>query len=533
MKASTPDLVLLNGRIHTLASRGPLASALVVQAGRIVYVGDDEGAREWLPAVSPEAALDLKTACVIPGLTDAHMHFEWYSLGLQRLNAELNSLERVLEKVADRAASQPPGSWITGYGWNHNAWGGDLPSRADLDRVAPEHPVALQAKSGHAYWVNTRALELAGVNAATHDPAGGRILRGEGGKPNGVLLEDAQLLVEQVIPVPSLAERIEAYRVGIRTAHQFGLTGVHDMDGPRSFQVWQAMHAAGQMDLRVTKSIPVDLVGEAIRLGLRSGFGDDWLRIGAVKIFADGALGSQTAWMLEPYAGDPHNSGISTLPCESIREAVMQANANGLATAIHAIGDRAVREVLDVYEEVSQKLANPGLRNRIEHLQLIHPADAGRLAALNVIASMQPVHATSDMEIAERYWGKRCSGAYAWKTQLDQGAVLALGSDSPVESLDPRLGLHAAITRRRADGSPGPQGWYAEQRLTVKAAVRGFTWGPAYATGMETQLGSLERGKLADLTILDRDIFAISPMEMLETRVVGTVVGGKLVYTAL
>jgi predicted amidohydrolase YtcJ len=305
------------------------------------------------------------------------------------------------------------------------------------------------------------------------------------------------------------------------------------MDGPNSFQVWQALYASGQMDLRVTKSIPVDLLQDTVRLGLRTGFGDAWLRIGAVKIFADGALGPQTAWMLEPYAGDAHNTGISTQPIESIREAVMTANANGLATAIHAIGDRAVREVLDVYQEACEKLGNTGLRNRIEHVQLIHPADAGRLAALKVIASMQPIHATSDMDMAERYWGKRCSGAYAWKTQLDQGAVLALGSDAPVESLNPLLGLHAAVTRRRADGSPGPQGWHPEQRLTVKAAVRGFTWGPAYATGMENQLGSLERGKLADLTILDRDIFAIAPMEVLETRVIGTIVGGKLVYNTL
>jgi hypothetical protein len=533
MKAIAPDLVLLNGRIHTLAARGPLASALVVQAGKIVYVGDDDGAREWLPAISPDAVLDLKNACVIPGLTDAHMHFEWFSLGLQELNAELNSLERVLEKVSERAANQPPGTWITGYGWNHNAWGGDLPTKADLDRAAPEHPVALQAKSGHAYWVNTRALELAGVNAATHDPAGGRILRGERGKPNGILLEGAQLLVEQAIPVPSLADRIEAYRVGIQKAHQLGLTGVHDMDGPNSFQVWQTLHASGQMDLRVTKSIPVDRLADALRLGLRTGFGDSWLRIGAVKMFADGALGPQTAWMIDPYAGDANNFGISTQPIETIRDAVVSANANGLATAIHAIGDRAVREVLNVYEQACQKLGNMGLRNRIEHVQLIDPADAGRLAELRVIASMQPIHATSDMDMAERYWGKRCAGAYAWKTQLDQGAVLALGSDAPVESLNPLLGLHAAVTRRRADGAPGPQGWHPEQRLTVKAAVRGFTWGPAYATGMENQLGSLERGKLADLTILDQDIFAVAPMEILNTRVVGTVVGGKIVFNGL
>lgn len=533
MEIQTSSLVLVNARVHTLAEHGPLASALVLQEGIIRYVGDDAGAKEVAASISSTQVIDLHGACVIPGLTDAHMHFEWFSLGLQEVNAERESKQRVLEEVSAQAQQKPAGSWITGYGWNHNVWDGEFPTAADLDAVSPQHPVSLTAKSGHALWVNTLALQAAGIRAQTSDPVGGRIVRDDQGEPTGILLEDAGELVEKVIPVPGLEERISAYQAGMQVAHQLGITGVHDMDGPRSLQVWQVLHERSELSLRVTKSIPLDHLDEAVSLGLRSGFGDEWLRLGAVKIFSDGALGPRTAWMLEPYLGEPKNTGIPKLPMKTILQAVLKANQAGLATAIHAIGDRANREILNVYAKVREQLGPTGLRNRIEHVQLLHPADAPRLAALQVIASMQPIHATSDMEIAERGWGSRCTGAYALKTQEEQGAVLALGSDCPVESLNPLLGIHAAVTRRRADGSPGPSGWHPEQRLTVKSAVKGLTWGPAYATRLENRLGSLQVGKLADLTIIDRDIFAIDPMEILGAQVVGTVVGGKLVYSAM
>jgi predicted amidohydrolase YtcJ len=406
-----------------------------------------------------------------------------------------------------------------------------LPTAADLDRVAPDHPIVLEAKSGHAMWANSRALERAGITASTPDPSGGQIVRDVRGQPTGILLEGAMDLIRTVRPVPTPEELAEMMRAAFPAAHRAGLTGIHDFDGPVAFAAFQILKQRGQLGLRVVKSIPRQMLNQALDLGLGSGFGDDWLSIGSIKMFADGALGPQTASMLEPYEGT-NNLGIVTLNKVEMTENVRRANAAGLSCAIHAIGDQACRTVLDVYEEVAHSAQRGSLRNRIEHVQLVHPQDYNRLGKLGVIASMQPTHATSDMMMADKYWGKRNTGAYAWRTQLDAGAVLAFGSDCPVEKIDPLLGIHAAVTRRRADGSPGPEGWYPEQRLTVGEAVRAFTWGAAYAAGKEDRLGSITPGKLADFTVLDRDIFKVEPMELLNTHVEATLIGGQFVWQA-
>ena len=521
------DLVLFNGRIHTLDAKTPFATAVAVRDERIVTVGEDATARETLR--SGGEAVDLKGRCVIPGLTDAHLHFQWYAIGLQSVDAETPTLEEALARVGERATlrATPPGAWINGSGWNHNVWGGVLPTASDLDRVAPERPVVLSAKSGHALWVNSRALEIAGITASTSDPAGGQIVRDARGQPTGILLEDAMDLVANVRPAHTAEQVAELMRAAFPLAQRAGLTGVHCFDGPEAFAAYQMLKQRGELGLRVVKSIPRDNLNKAIELGLRSGFGDDWLRIGSIKLFADGALGPQTAWMLEPFEGSS-SVGISTLSEAEMAESVRRANAAGLSCAIHAIGDRACRTVLDVYEEVGSR----ELRNRIEHVQLLHPQDYDRLGKLGVIASMQPIHATSDMLISDKYWGKRGAGAYAWRTQLNAGAALAFGSDCPVEKIDPLLGIHAAVTRRRADGSPGPDGWYPEQRLAVEEAVRGFTTGAAYAAGMEDRLGSITPGKLADFTVLDRDIFKVVPMEILNAHVDATIIGGRFAWRA-
>ncbi len=531
MANSADVLILTNGKIHTMHPAQPFVTALAIRDGKVLAAFSDSAARDAFPRIAKENVIDLKGACVLPGLTDSHIHLMWLSNGLTQVQAEQPSKQDVLDIVAEFARRMPAGAWITGFGWNHNVWDGEFPTAADLDRVAPEHPVVLSAKSGHACWANSLALRLAGITAQTADPPGGAIVRDANGAPAGVLLEEAMDLVERLAPEPSLEEAAEALRRGIEVAHRAGLTCVHDMDGVDCFRGLQVLHHADQLTLRVVKSIPLAHLDEAVGLGLRSGFGDDWLRIGGVKMFTDGALGPRTAWMLAGFDSAPDNTGIEATPIAVIREAVLKANAHGLAATVHAIGDRANREILDIYAEtVEAGLALTHLPNRIEHVQLLHPADACRLAELGIVASMQPLHATSDMHIADQHWGARTVGAYAWRTQLDHGAVLALGSDCPVETLDPLAGIHAAVTRRRTDGSPGPDGWHPEQRLTVEEAVRGYTLGPAYAAGMAERLGSLAPGKWADLTILDQDIFTIDPMAILGVRVLATVVAGCFVW---
>jgi predicted amidohydrolase YtcJ len=523
------NLVFFNGVIRTLNTAKPVVSAVAVRGGKFIYTGDEAGAKAAF-SNEPFEAVDLKGALVIPGLTDAHLHFEYYAMMLQNINAELPTPEDVVAEVEKRARSTPEGKWITGFGWNHNVWGGQFPTADMLDKVAPRHPVSIQAKSGHAIWVNNAALKAVGITDETPDPHGGQILRGADGKATGVILEEAMWLVDRNIPSPTTDELAEAVIFAMQTANKMGLTGVHDLDQPSVFKAFQKLRKAGKLTLRVNKGIPLAYLDQVISAGLYTGFGDDMLHLGPVKMFADGALGPKTAWMLAGYDSAPQDTGIATTDIEVLCESVLKANSNGLAVAIHAIGDRATREILNIYEEAKKQLPDTGLRNRIEHVQLLAPEDRGRLAELGVIASMQPIHATSDMDIAEKHWGTRLSGAYALKTQLKHGAVLALGSDCPVETADPLVGIHAAVTRRRADGTPGPDGWLPSERLTVEEAVKGYTQGPAYACGMEDRLGTIADGYLADMTILDKDIFTIDPMEILKTKVLGTIVDGCMVW---
>jgi predicted amidohydrolase YtcJ len=394
----------------------------------------------------------------------------------------------------------------------------------------------LKAKSGHALVANSCALRLAGIGADTPNPPGGRIGRDAAGQPDGLLFEEsAMALVAGLIPRPAPAETDEALREAFPNAWRVGLTAIHDVDGTRAFEAYQRLRVQGALGLRVVKYLPARVLDDVLAVGLRAGLGDDgstelakiWLRVGGIKVFADGALGPRTAAMLAPYEGEPDNVGVLTMEEGELRALADKATAGGLPLAIHAIGDRANRLVLDVLAETGVA----GLRHRIEHVQLLHPDDVSRLTALGVVASMQPIHATQDCEMADRYWGERCATAYAWRSLLDAGTVLAFGSDCPVEDLNPFLGIHAAVTRRRADGFPDPQGWYPEQRLTVEEAVRAYTLGAAYAAGLEDRLGMLAPGKLADLIVLDRDIFSCDPMAIAETQVEMTMIGGRVVHS--
>jgi predicted amidohydrolase YtcJ len=531
------DQLLVNGQIYTMDAGCPRASALAIAGERILAVADDPAALRDVLAPGG-AVLDLKGRCVLPGPTDSHIHFNGYAKSLHTLDLTgAATLADMLALVAELAHGTEPGEWVQGMRWDQERWPERrFPTAADLDSVVPDHPVVLKAKSGHALVANSLALHMAGITAETPDPSGGRIGRGAEGRPDGMLFEDSAMkLVSDLVPLPSPEETDGALREAFPNAWRVGLTAIHDVDRVPAFAAYQRLHARGELGLRVVKYLPLEALDCALEIGLRTGLGDDWLRVGGIKVYADGALGPRTAAMLAPYEGEPHNVGVLRTDEGTLRELARKAAAGGLSLAVHAIGDRANRLVLDVLAEVDGGgSGEPGsCRHRIEHVQLLHPDDVDRLAALGVVASVQPVHAPQDCEMADRHWGERCALGYAWRSLLEAGTVLAFGSDCPIEDLNPFLGIHAAVTRCRPDGFPDPEGWYPQQRLTVEEAVRGYTLGAAYAVGLEDRLGSLAAGKLADLVVLDRDVFTCAPRAIAGTRVGATMIGGRLVYGEL
>ena len=524
-------LVLYNARIYTQDPHCPSCTAIAIENGRVLLSGSDNDVLSQAGAKAKKQ--DMHGQTIWPGLTDAHIHLQHYAGALQMVDCETPTQAECLRRVADRAKQTPRGGWVRGHGWNQNDWPEGFGSVQELDAAAPDHPVYLTAKSLHAAWANSAALRAAGITAATPNPQGGIIGRFVDGSPNGLLFESAMGLVDGVFPSPAVDELAQALDTAQQNLWHVGITGVHDYDRSECFAALQTLHQQGRLRLRVVKSIPLDDLPHAAALGLRSGFGNEMLRIGPVKLFADGALGPQTAAMLQPYEGQKDNTGVLLLDNEQIFEYGQQATANGFNMAIHAIGDRANHEVLLAYEQLRRYEKEHGLparRHRIEHVQLLHPNDYSRLAALDVIGSVQPIHATSDMYASDRHWGRRSEGAYAFRTLLENGTALCFGSDAPVELPNPFLGLHAAVTRQRADGSPTADGWYPQQRLTLAEALQGFTTGPAFASGQESQLGRLAPGFLADLIVLNENPFALPAEKLYQIRPSATMVGGEWVW---
>jgi predicted amidohydrolase YtcJ len=528
-------LVIYNANLHTLDLQNPIASALAIEFGRVLAVGTDD---EILSTFSTDKKLNANGHTIIPGLTDAHIHLEEYALNLLKIDCETTTRQECLQRVAKRVISASPGEWIMGHGWNQNNWDEGYGTAALLDDIAPNNPVYLTHKSLHSAWANSTALQLAGITRDTPDPKGGRIGRMADGEPNGILFESAMGRLEEVIPTPGIDQVVNAIQAAIPRLWQMGLTGVHDFDGIRCFAALQMLNQTDQLNFRVLKNIHLEDLPHTIELAIRSGFGDDMLRIGGLKLFADGALGPHTAAMLEPYEDDPTNHGMLLLDADAIYENGRQAAEHGISLAVHAIGDRANREVLAVYtklREYERTLPPPShlpLRHRIEHVQVIEPSDIPQFSKLDLIASMQPIHATSDMLMADRYWGKRSAYAYAWQSLLSSHAPLAFGSDAPVESPNPFWGIHAAVTRRRADGSPSSQGWYPEQCLSVYEALQAYTTGSAYAASMENRLGRLIPLS-ADLLVLNENPFTCSSDLLLDIKPLATMVSGEWVYSSL
>jgi predicted amidohydrolase YtcJ len=508
-------------------------SALAFEAGKVLETGDAAGLRSKYAGAR---VIDGEGKTLLPGLIDAHGHV--LDLGLESVQVQLTgtaSLQEAEQKIRAYARANPRRAWLVGGGWNHVIWKlGRFPTAQELDSAVADRPAALDRIDGHAKWLNTKALQAAGITGNTPDPTGGRIERDAAGNPSGVLVDKAMDLVEAVIPKLSEAERLTALRAAMRHMNSVGLTGVGDAGvGADGIASYRKLADQGRLTVRVYAMIAD--TGEDFRAlskdGPLLGYAHDRLTVRSVKLFADGALGSRGAALLAPYSDKPEQSGLLFMTNAEMQHKIETALGAGYQVNIHAIGDAANRQVLDAFEAAYRTVGGGrALRNRIEHAQVVALSDIPRFKQLDLIASMQPTHATGDMNMAEaRIGAERLKGAYAWRAFLDQGTVIAGGSDFPVESDNPFFGLHAAVTRTDHANQP-PGGWHPEQAMTLLEAFRAFTLAAAYAEHQERSLGSLEPGKWADFIVIDRDLFKIAPADIWKIRVLETWLGGERVY---
>ena len=529
------DLVVTNAHIYTSDVNRPVAEALAVRGGRIAFVGSNRGALAL--AGSRTERLDLSGKTVITGMVDAHAHLLGLGEALRTVDlVGTRSYDEVIARVVERAKTARPGEWIRGRGWDQNDWADTrFPTHAALSRAVPNNPVYLTRVDGHAALVNARALELAQVTAATPDPTGGRFIRDSANNPTGVLVDAAQGIVGRVIPASSRAELREQTLAAIAEANRWGLTGIHDAGvAPEGIAVYEELAKEGRYSLRnyVMVRSSDSVLDAFMQRGPQKALYDGRLWIRAIKLVADGALGSRGAALLEPYSDDPGNTGLITTPPERIRSVAVRALKAGFQVNVHAIGDRANRIVLDQFEAALREVPTADHRFRIEHAQILRYQDIPRFAELDVIPSMQGSHQTSDMYwVPNRLGWARAQGAYAWRSLLNTGVVIPNGSDFPVEAVNPLISFHSFFTRQDADNFP-PGGWMPEQRTTREEALLSITLWPAYAAFMENESGSLTIGKYADFVVLDRDIMAVAPEAVLGTHVLLTVLGGKVVYRA-
>ena len=538
---SVPDLILLNGNIRTLDIQRPQTQAIAVKAGRIMAVGENDEISDL--ASSKTERVNLNGRLGIPGMMDSHFHFYDWAMGRQQLDlARVKSLDELLNQVAQATRKLPRENWILGQGWNESDWPEHImPRRDHLDAMAPAHPVALWRCDLHLVSVNSRALELAGIDETTPDPPDGVIEKDSSGRPTGILRELAPNLVKAVIPAPKADEIVAAMRDGITHLHTLGLTGLHDvrlmggLEGAPALKAWQILNEKGKLDLRCWVSLAGERIEEAIALGLRTGLGDERLRIGHLKYFADGGMGARTAWMLEPYLDAEYGMPLGSMA--ELGQQIAAAEKAGLAVMVHAIGDRANREVITTLEGLpklrsesqERSFVPPVLPHRIEHTQMIRSEDIQRLAKLKVAACVQPHNMILDINMIEESVGPRGRWTYAYKEMIDAGIPVILSSDAPVCDPSPLVGIHAAVTRQKRDGTPAG-GWYPEQRISVEDAVRGYTTVPAAFYGQSREMGTLMPGKRADMIVLDRDIFQVDPMEIADARVEMTIFDGRIVY---
>lgn len=582
------SLVLTNGKVFTADSRGTVAEAVAVEGNRVVAVGTS---REIAARFSGARNVDLKGRLVTPGFHDAHIHFLGGGLSLLRVNlVGAKTLAEAKARVASRVREVQPGAWITGRGWDHTLWGGEWPTKKDLDEVAPNNPVILQRVDGHVSWANTLALQKGGVTRSTQAPQGGEILHDAAGEPTGILKETAGGLVTRVVPAPTREENMEALTRALAEARRYGITSVSANDVPSSSAtpLYRELLRAGKLTVRVAEWQQFERTVEELkreRAEFESHRDDPLrLRLTALKGYVDGTLGSRTAAMLAPFADDPHNSGIPRMTPEQLTKMIVERDAAGFQMALHCIGDRANRMALDGFAAAlkanprptpqpkpvtssaksddrggpssifttydgsvlrkgefvfstayanfdrEERRASNTRRHRVEHAQVISPSDFARFRDLGVIASMQPAHAISDKRWAQERLGEyRVLGAYSWHTFMAHGVPVPFGTDWPVEPISPYLGLYAAVTRQSTEGDPAG-GWWPEERLSIEDAIRNYTAEPAYATFEEGEKGQIAPGMLADLVVHSQDLLSIAPAEILNTQPDLTIFDGRVVY---
>ena len=528
------DCIIQDGTIHTMDARYPVAQSVAIYRDRIVAVGNNE---EIQRLRGPQTRIiSAKGRLVLPGFNDAHVHF--LSGGFQLSNVDLRNGKSPQEMAAllqDYRKAHPDKTWITGGDWDHEQWAGSpLPTKNLIDPVSSDFPVFVTRLDGHMGLANSKALKMAGIDRNTADPPGGMIVRDEKtGEPTGILKDSAMDLVTRLIPNPSHQEKIAALIAASQYAASLGVTSIQDMSAGGDLKVYRDVLAQGKLLTRIYAMNPLSSVDQLSRIGVDTGFGDPFIRIGGLKAFSDGSLGSTTAWFFEPYQDAPQTCGLPAaefLDRQIFNRHLNSAYRAGLQCMIHAIGDRANSELLSSYENLSSGKSMADRRYRVEHAQHLRQEDIKRFAKLGIIASMQPYHCADDGRWAEKRIGKeRCKGTYAFRSLIDSGVQLAFGSDWTVAPLNPLLGIAAAVTRQTLDGK-NPQGWIPEQKISIEQAVRAYTLGSAYAEFQENEKGSITPGKLADLIILDQDIFQINPNQIAQSRVILTMSNGKIVF---
>jgi predicted amidohydrolase YtcJ len=540
VQSETADVVFKNGNIYTVNDRQPRAEAIAVKGDRIIFVGSNLSAQRFVGTAT--RVVDLQGKTVLPGFTDSHQHLSGVGMREMTLNLEgIESLDAFLAAVKARVDRAKPGEWVTGRGWIETFWKPPVfPTRSDLDNIAPDNPVLLTRADGHGSVVNSAALRIAGIDKNTANPFGGEISKNkQSGEPNGMLLDAAQGLVRRHIPSPTASEAEQAVLLGVARDISLGWTQIQDAGGTyREVELFKRLYEADKIKLRIYKAVhgPGPNADKVLAGAIVGAYGNRF-NARTIKVVSDGALGSRGAALLQPYLDAPDTSGFLTVKESELAPMLELALKNGIQVETHAIGDRANRFILDQYERAFQavpdaqrKIEDP--RWRVEHAQIVDPADIPRFAKLGVIPSMQPSHAIGDLHFAPSRLGiARLQGAYAWQSFIKSGVVVPAGSDAPVERGEPMIEFYAAVARKDQKGFSG-EGWHPEQAASRLEALKMFTIWPAYAAFEEKLRGSIERGKLADLTILSADIMKISEPEILKARNVMTVIGGEIVYEA-